>query len=53
MIYFSTEGISKKEEKALIKVRLEEALMTGQKICIDCSFEDHMSEKVGVVRVVV
>ena len=39
-------GVNKKEERALIKEKLTEALLTGQKICIDCSLEDHMSDKV-------
>ena len=46
-MHFS-EGVSKKDEKAMIKQRLAEALVTGQKICIDCSLEEHMSEKVGI-----
>ena len=32
----------------MIKQRLTEALVTGQKICIDCSLEENMSEKVGI-----
>ena len=49
LIYFA-EGVGKKEEKAMIKQRLLEAWKTGQKICIDCSLEEHMSEKVCTVK---
>ena len=40
--------MNKKEKKALIKERLEEALKTGQRICVDCSLEDHMTDKVAL-----
>ena len=45
-MYLFIVSVSKKEEKALIKERLEKALQTGQKICVDCSLEDYMSDKV-------
>ena len=36
---------SKRELKEEVLTKCEAALKTGQKICIDCSLEDQMSEK--------
>ena len=40
---------SKKEEKEEIKQRLEDALVHGQRVAIDMSMEDLMTDKVNQI----